>query len=651
VGVSEPSVAKVDVPVSEGVPAAIAVVSGVGSIERATRAFMDQLDGRDGSLASCSHELELITTGQADHLTVLLDGVEADLVAVVNRDGRHLGVLTIPDAGGETGAEPVSPLFDEPLDDSPAIVWLKDLDGRYLRVNRRYTEQLETDSEHVCGRTDVELTATGSIEGLRLDDEDIAGREPLELEYLIGAFEERPAFAALRFALRDADGQPTATCSVAAPLAEASLARSECERLMKIDRWRRLDAGAIRKELLDDWGLTLADGSSGPPLDRDDRVAAALVERDEALARAARLEQELSKEREQQGSLRAESERAAQRADELDGAATAERERSEDLGQSLATAESRVGELEGELTAVRAELEEHRLGADRVAEAVVERDEALATLAQIERELSEEREQQGSLRAESERAARQADELDGAVAAERARSEELSRSLAAAEARASELEGELTAARAELEEHRLDAQAVDATAPASESNGGLEWSTGAQRALSAALVGLTEWRPMLEHAVGALGSEGGWDAAIAWCPDGPRGSMRCGAMWLRDAKGLAKFETRTWQYQQDASTAEFGRARNRMATTCLLELESAEDPLLRAAAAEGMGSALLVPITDGGETIAMLELLARTASAPNAELMVSLEAIALQLGAVAQLIKLADVPRWRTGRV
>jgi hypothetical protein len=58
-----------------------------------------------------------------------------------------------------------------------------------------------------------------------------------------------------------------------------------------------------------------------------------------------------------------------------------------------------------------------------------------------------------------------------------------------------------------------------------------------------------------------------------------------------------------------------------------------------------------VPISDGGETIAILELLSRTATAPNAELMVSLEAIALQLGAVAQLLKLSEVPRWRTGRV
>jgi PAS domain-containing protein len=556
VGVSARTGAKSDVAVCEGVPAAVAVLSEAGSVERATRAFVDRFDLRGGSLASCPDEVELIIAGEADRLTVLLDGLEADLVAVVDKDGRRTAVLTIPTARDEADIEPVSPVLEEPLDESAAIVWLKDLEGRYLRVNRRYVEQLGTDAERVCGRTDAELTAAGSIEGLRLEQTDTAGREPLELEYRIDAFEERPAFAALRFALRDGDGQPTATCSVAAPLAEASLARSECERLMRIDRWARLDAFAIRQELLDEWGLTLADGSSGPPLDRDDRVAAALVERDEALAAAAQLEEELSKEREQQGSLRAESERAARRTDEL----------------------------------------------------------------------------------------------DGAVAAEQARSDELEQSLVRAEAGASALEAELAAVRAELEEHVLLAEAPEAAASAPESNG-LEWGTGSQRALSAALVGLTEWRSVLKHAVGTLGSEGGWDVTVAWCPDEPRGSMRCGAIWMRDPTGLATLETRTWQHRRDTSTAEFGRARNRMAATCLIELQSAEDPLLRAAAAEGMGSALLMPISNGGETIAMLELLSRTAIAPNAELLVSLEAIALQLGALAQLLKLTDPRSWRMGRV
>jgi PAS domain-containing protein len=556
VGILGRTAAKSDVAVCDGVPAVVALLGEGGSVEHATRAFVEWLDVHDDALARCSTELELIAAGQSDSATVQLDVLEAELLAVLDRDGRRMAVLTIPTVRDATEIEPVSRLLDEPLDESPAIVWLKDLDGRYLRVNHRYLEQLDTDPESVYGRTDAELTAAGSMEGMRLEEEGIAGREPLELEYLIGAFEERPAFAALRFAIRDSNGQPTATCSVAAEIADASLARSECERLMRIERWGRLDELAIRQELLDAWGLTLADGTSGPPLDRDDRVAAALLERDEALATAERLEQELLSERGQLGSLRAKTESAAQRAEELDGAVEAERARSDELGQSLGRTEARVSELEAELTAVRTELEEQLLPAEA---------------------------------------------------------------------------GEPEPSPAESD--------------------GLEWGTDAQRALSGALVGLTEWRAVLTSAVGVLGAEGGWDATIAWCAEKPHGSMRCGASWMRDPAGLATFSTRTWKHVEDAATAEFGRARNRKAPTCLLDLQSAEDPLLREAAEQGMGSALLVPVSDGGETIAMLELLSRTATAPSPELMVSLEAIALQLGATAQLLSLVDVPRWRTGRI
>ena len=359
VGVSDRTRAESgDLAVFEGVPAAVAVLGESGTVERATSAFVERFEVRDGSLTGCPDEVGLIAAGESDHASVVLDGVEGDVVAVVDVHGRRTAVLTIPIAREVEDLEPTGQMLEEPVDESPAIVWLKDLDGRYLHVNSRYIEQLGTETELVYGHTDAELTASASIEGLRLEEKDTAGQEPLELEYMIGAFEERPAFAALRFALRDGDGQPTAICGVAAPLSEASLARSECERLMRIDRWRRLDAMAIRQELLDDWGLTLADGSSGPPLDRDDRVAAVLAERDEALASAARLERELATEREKLDGLRAESELAAQRAEELDGTVAAEQARASELEQSLTRAEDRVGELEDELAAARTALEE-----------------------------------------------------------------------------------------------------------------------------------------------------------------------------------------------------------------------------------------------------------------------------------------------------
>ena len=155
------------------------------------------------------------------HLS-LLSGIEV-------RDPRRYALLMVS-SSRQTGADRGNPLLGEPIDESPAIVWVKDLDGRYLRINRSYTEHLGVEPEHVYGKTDAHLSPKESIEGLRLRANDPVPMEPLELEYTVAAFDGIPAFAVLRFALRNDDGQPTAVCSVAAPLSQARIARSECER-------------------------------------------------------------------------------------------------------------------------------------------------------------------------------------------------------------------------------------------------------------------------------------------------------------------------------------------------------------------------------------------------------------------------------------
>src|SRR5262249_55072793 len=135
---------------------------------------------------------------------------------------------------------------------------------------------------------------------------------------------------------------------------EESVARSECDRLMRIDRWGRLDAFAIRQELLEEWGLALTDGKTDPPADGQDSIQALTIERDRALDEVARLT-ELVEEREEQGGGRDASEG---RANELEGAVAAEQARSGELGESLAAAQARVDELEGELKSARAQLED-----------------------------------------------------------------------------------------------------------------------------------------------------------------------------------------------------------------------------------------------------------------------------------------------------
>jgi PAS domain S-box-containing protein len=882
---------------SDGAPAAVALLGAAGAVERATTLFLDRYGGGDEHLAAHQAEVDQVLAGRLDRAKVTLDDVGGELVAVLGPDGRRYALLMVS-SSREAREDRTNPLLGEPIEESPAIVWVKDLDGRYLRVNRSYTEQLGVEPEHVSGKTDAELSPKESIEGLRLRANDPVPMEPLELEYTVAAYDGLPAFAVLRFALRSDDGQPTAVCSVAAPLSQARIARSECERLMRIERWSRLDESAIREELLDEWELTPAtrvpDPSAVGPTaealsgDGSAALAALAVERDAAVATAARLDQQLAEERQEIASLREISAVATKRADELRGAIATEQTRSSELEQALARAEARLEELSSALETERstaqrsgADAEEARGAAEKALGQERQTIEALraelrAAQLELERvrgqELDQERRTAEALRAElraaheeTERArlaaahvadkapkqeelteakvqltqvldqlASARDELDGAkeeleraradaaasagtleaewetkealqaelIAARKdleqllARAEEADGRSADAEGRAAEAEAradeavrragqaaaaaeeegaqaaaaasaleeerrildalrhelkqansdaatasaaltverqtlealhaEATAARAELDAQRgrveqaegeareERARAEDALAEVSraqeraeealaaserlqresaEAAGELEvmrqtvaelsnelsaareeldelrgqappaapnpeaddaepigsrhtWTTASQRTLSAALAGVSEWRLALKQAAKVIGTEGGWEAVVAWAPDDGRGPMTCSAMWTADPARLGGFENLTWQHRLDVSGTEFGRARNRPGPTLLLELETAEDRMLRMAAELGMGSALLLPIRDGEKAIAILELLSSAETPPDSELMVALEAVALQLSAVGQALR---TTHWNLG--
>jgi PAS domain S-box-containing protein len=179
-----------------------------------------------------------------------------------------------------------APILDGPLAEaieaSPAVVWVKELNGRYATVNRCYEELLGVEADQVRGKTDTELARGESIEGLRVQAADAVQQEPLELEYTVEPFADRPTFTVLRFALRDEDGRPTATCGVAAPVGRSRLARSECERLMRLMASEQAPDRDAAPEQTESVGAD---------------VAALAAERDAALEACVRLEQQLAEAR------------------------------------------------------------------------------------------------------------------------------------------------------------------------------------------------------------------------------------------------------------------------------------------------------------------------------------------------------------------
>jgi PAS domain-containing protein/predicted nucleic acid-binding Zn-ribbon protein len=238
---------------------ALAVVGADHQIIRSTETF--RRDYEDAVvLCERAPELDLVLTGETDAAVVDVGDFSVAIEAVTDAAGKRQAMLSLP--GEDLAADPQSPLtaLREAADESPAIVWVKDLEGRYLYVNTRFERDLDTESERVCGNTDADLPPAETVDGPRLRYTEDGLEEPLQLEYSVPAFESRPSMAAFRFALRDGSGQPTGTCGVAAPTGEAQIARDEAVRLMQLERWNRLDPLDVRAELLEQWHVRAKPG-------------------------------------------------------------------------------------------------------------------------------------------------------------------------------------------------------------------------------------------------------------------------------------------------------------------------------------------------------------------------------------------------------
>ena len=143
---------------------------------------------------------------------------------------------------------------------------------------------------------------------------------------------------------------------------------------------------------------------------------------------------------------------------------------------------------------------------------------------------------------------------------------------------------------------------------------------------------------MLKETVQVLGSEGGWDTVTAWLPDQSDG-LGCAATWTAH-RGLDRFEALTWEAGLKRDGSLLDQALQAPHLTWLTDIDAVDDERLQTASSHGMSSALLLPVRNGASTIGLLELLTHDSIEPDAQIALSLEASALQLGRFGHLLSL-----------
>ena len=458
---------------------ALALVGASGRIQHSTDQFRTRC-GRAAELCEHLAELEAVLTGHADQAVARLDDVETRIEAVVDGTGARCALLTLAvDPAAASAGE--NAILREPLDDSPAIVWLKDLEGRHTRVNRQFISLLGGSEEELLGRTDDELATAATVDGPRHQDPERAASEPVEFGYTVPAYQDRPALSVLRFLVHGADGEPVAVCGVAAPMAQSEIAEDEASRLMQLNRWSRLDPESIRADVLEEWGVSFGEPSDqlvvepvADSVDEWDKAPAPSVEASSVQpTRDAGLEAELA-------AVTAARDEAMSARDEAMSARAALEERVNALEEQLAQA-PQVAELVSEpvygdaaeaVAAARSEAEAARAGLDAAnAEADAARSVAMTAHAEAEAARAETEVVREAVRSDLEAARGQADAAQAEIASLRAEADAARTEAAAARAEAvsawteSEAErtnagllaGQLADARRQLQHQRAQA--------------------------------------------------------------------------------------------------------------------------------------------------------------------------------------------------
>lgn len=121
------------------------------------------------------------------------------------------------------------------LDNAPAAVYVKDLEGRWLIVNRRMEALFGRTREQLVGQHDEQVLPAEGVAEIHAHDAQVLSRnEPLESEEELRLADGPHTYLSLKFPLRDSEGQPTGVCGISTDITERRRAQDFHQRLLGI---------------------------------------------------------------------------------------------------------------------------------------------------------------------------------------------------------------------------------------------------------------------------------------------------------------------------------------------------------------------------------------------------------------------------------
>ncbi len=107
------------------------------------------------------------------------------------------------------------------LSNSPAVIYMKDLAGRYLFVNRKFSQLFNISTQEIEGKTDHDLFSEESANRFLANDQEVATAGTIiEFEEIVPREDGEHTYLSVKFPLREASGEIYAVCGISTDITE-----------------------------------------------------------------------------------------------------------------------------------------------------------------------------------------------------------------------------------------------------------------------------------------------------------------------------------------------------------------------------------------------------------------------------------------------